>query len=63
MARTRRRKRASTGTRIRTFRRRIGRNRYLIIKIYQTAEARAASGNALASNALNIQIKKSGKRS
>ena len=49
-------------TRVKTYRHRIGRNRYLVIKIYQTAKASADAGNALASNALNIQIAKTRKR-
>lgn len=46
-------------TRIRTFRHRIGKNHYLIIQIFQSANAHVQSGNALASNALNIKIFKS----
>lgn len=45
-------------TRVKTFRHRIGKNRILVIKIFQNADARSNHGNALASNALNIKILK-----
>ncbi|WP_167747194.1 hypothetical protein [Cohnella luojiensis] len=47
-----------TRTRVKSFRRRIGKNHYLVIQIYQLANAHADSGNALASNALNIKFTK-----
>ncbi len=47
-----------TRTRVKSYRHRIGKNHYLVIQIFQLADARADSGNALASNALNIKISK-----
>lgn len=47
-----------TRTRVKSYRHRIGKNRYIVIQIFQHADARADSGNALASNALNIKITK-----
>jgi hypothetical protein len=37
---------------VKTYKYRIGKNRFLVIKIYQSATARSASGNVLASNAV-----------
>ncbi|SDX22469.1 hypothetical protein SAMN05444487_11258 [Marininema mesophilum] len=48
--------------RIKTYRHRIGKNLYLIIKINQSATAKAEQGNVLASNALNVQIFKNKKK-
>ena len=49
-------------TRIKSYRYRIGKNQYIVIQIYQRADAHSAQGNALASNALSIQISKQAKR-
>ena len=49
-------------TRIKSYRYRIGKNQYIVIQIYQRADAHSVQGNALASNALNIQISKQSKR-
>lgn len=49
-------------TRVKSYRHRIGKNQYLVIKIYQKADAHSYHGNALASNALNIKILKQRKR-
>lgn len=43
-------------TKVKTYRRRVGKNVYIIVKIFQNASATAASGNAIANNALNVQI-------
>ncbi|UQZ87146.1 hypothetical protein SK3146_06442 [Paenibacillus konkukensis] len=48
-------------TKIKTFRQRIGKNRYLVIQIFQSAVAKAESGNVLASNAVNVKIYKQAK--
>ncbi len=49
-------------THVKTYRQRIGKNHYIIINIFQSAEAKAESGNVLASNAVNVQICKSRKK-
>jgi len=50
-------------TRIKSYRYAIGKNQYIVIQIYQRADAHTGQGNALATNALNIQIsKRSGRR-
>lgn len=47
---------------VKTYKHRIGKNKYIVIKIYQSASAKAEDGNVLASNALNVKIfKKSAK--
>ncbi|MDQ0493354.1 MULTISPECIES: hypothetical protein [Paenibacillus] len=43
---------------VKTYRHRIGKNKYLVVKVFQAAAAKARSGNALATNALNIKISK-----
>ncbi|MFC5447890.1 hypothetical protein [Paenibacillus aestuarii] len=43
-------------SRVKTYRYRMGKNNFIVIKIYQSAKAAAEQGNVLASNALNIQI-------
>jgi len=45
-------------TRVKSYRYRVGRNHYLVIRIFQKADAHSVHGNALASNALNIKISK-----
>ncbi|MDQ8736373.1 hypothetical protein [Paenibacillus sp. LHD-38] len=47
---------------VKTVKYRVGKNNYLIINIYQTAEASAQQGNVLASNAATVQIFKKPKR-
>ncbi|MFB9274717.1 hypothetical protein [Cohnella cellulosilytica] len=49
-------------TRVKSYRYRVGKNQYIVIQIYQHADAFAAQGNALASNALNIRISKQAQR-
>ncbi|WP_197035495.1 hypothetical protein [Paenibacillus sp. UNC451MF] len=49
-------------THVKTYRKRIGKNQYIVINISQSAEARAESGNVLASNAVNVQIYKKRRR-
>ncbi|WP_168735969.1 hypothetical protein [Cohnella fermenti] len=49
-------------TRVKTFRHQVGKNRYIVIHIYQSASASSDSGNALASNALNIKIERTASR-
>ncbi|MDD9267453.1 hypothetical protein ACFPES_10505 [Paenibacillus sp. GCM10023248] len=49
-------------SKVKTYRYRIGQKQFIVIKIYQTARASAKMGNALASNALNIQIFKKQKK-
>ncbi|WP_372663625.1 hypothetical protein [Cohnella sp.] len=49
-------------TRVKSYRHRVGKNHYLVIKIFQLASARSKLGNSLASNALNIKITKQRKR-
>jgi hypothetical protein len=44
--------------RVKTYKHRIGKNRYLVVKVFQAAAAKTGSGNALATNALNIKISK-----
>ncbi|CCC85633.1 hypothetical protein PPM_2696 [Paenibacillus polymyxa M1] len=44
--------------RVKTYKHRIGKNRYLVVKVFQAAAAKTGSGNALATNALNIKITK-----
>ena len=41
---------------VRTYRHRVGKNLYIVIKIFQNASAASTSGNAIANNALNVQI-------
>ncbi|MFC4077759.1 hypothetical protein [Salinithrix halophila] len=51
-----------TRTRVKTYQYRIGKNKYLVVKIMQTATGKTVHGNVLASNALNVQIFKKGRR-
>ncbi|WAH37811.1 hypothetical protein [Alicyclobacillus dauci] len=51
-----------TRTRVKTYQYKVGKNKYLVIKIYQTSTAKAKRGNVLASNAVNVQIFKKQKR-
>ena len=46
-------------SRIRTYKYKAGKNLYIVIKIQQLAAARTQVGNALASNAVNVQLFKS----
>ncbi|TYP78081.1 hypothetical protein [Paenibacillus methanolicus] len=48
-------------SRISTHRFRVGKNSYVVINIHQTTAARTEIGNALASNAVNVQIMKQAK--
>jgi len=41
---------------VKAYKLKVGKNQYLVINIYQTASAKALSGNVLASNAANVQI-------
>jgi len=45
-------------TLVKTYRHRIGKNQYVIIYIYQIATAKTTQGNAVANNALSVQIVK-----
>ncbi|PYI56241.1 hypothetical protein [Paenibacillus flagellatus] len=45
-------------TLVKTYRHRVGKNQYVIIHIYQVATAEATQGNAVANNALSVQIVK-----
>ncbi|MCC3381094.1 hypothetical protein ACFQ5D_12195 [Paenibacillus farraposensis] len=47
---------------VKTFKHRIGKNKYLVVKIFQAAAAETRGGNALATNALNIKISKRKRR-
>ncbi len=48
---------------VKTYRYRVGKNHYIIIKVNQLAVGRTEIGNVLASNAVNVQIlKKRGRR-
>ena len=47
---------------IKTFKYRVGKNKYLVINIFQASEASAQHGNVLASNAATVQIFKKTKR-
>lgn len=47
---------------VKTYKYRVGKNSYVIINIYQSAAAHALQGNALASNAVNVQVLKKSKR-
>ncbi|MGM1023634.1 MAG: hypothetical protein ACQEXV_24625 [Bacillota bacterium] len=44
--------------RVKTYKQRIGKNKFLVVKVFQAAAAETRSGNALATNALNIKISK-----
>ncbi|MET3209601.1 UNVERIFIED_CONTAM: hypothetical protein ABIC26_002548 [Paenibacillus sp. PvR008] len=44
--------------RVKTYKHRIGKNKFLVVKVFQAAAAETRSGNALATNALNIKISK-----
>ncbi|WP_337100003.1 hypothetical protein [Paenibacillus sp. YIM B09110] len=46
---------------VKTYKYRVGKNKYLVIKIEQLASAKAFDGNVLASNALNVKIFKTEK--
>jgi hypothetical protein len=43
-------------TQVKTYKHRIGKKTYIIVKIFQTATAKANQGNVLASNALTVKI-------
>lgn len=43
-------------SRVKTYKYRIGKNNFIVIKIYQSTHAKALSGNVLASNAVNVKI-------
>ncbi|AHD04942.1 hypothetical protein ABNB59_10965 [Paenibacillus larvae] len=45
-----------TRTNVKTFKHRIGKNRFIVIQIFQSANAKTIHGNALASNALNVKV-------
>jgi hypothetical protein len=45
-------------SKVKTYTQRIGKNRFLIVKVFQAAAAKTGNGNALATNALNIKISK-----
>jgi hypothetical protein len=49
-------------TRMKTFRRRVGKNHFLVIQIFQSAAAAAREGNAIANNALSVKIFKQRRR-
>lgn len=49
-------------TQVKTYKHRVGKNNYVVIKIIQSVTARAEQGNVLASNAINVKIFKKGKR-
>ncbi|BCJ86931.1 hypothetical protein [Effusibacillus dendaii] len=51
-----------TRTQVKTHRFRIGKKTFIIVKITQMATAKVKRGNALASNAANVQIVKKRKR-
>ena len=46
-----------------TYKYKVGKNHFFVIKIYQSAHARTENGNALASNAVNVKIFKPAKSS
>jgi hypothetical protein len=48
-------------THMKSYRYKMGKNQYFVLKIYQSAVASAESGNVLASNAVNVKIYKGGK--
>ena len=55
---------AMTRSNVKSYRYRVGKKQYIVIQIHQTAKGYAETGNVLASNAVNIQIKKQkGRRS
>lgn len=45
-------------SKIQTLRYRVGKNKFLVINIFQSAAASAQQGNVLASNAVNVLINK-----
>lgn len=47
---------------IKSYKYKIGKNQYLVIKITQSAHAETHLGNALASNAVNVKIDKTRKK-
>ncbi|MFE6798186.1 hypothetical protein [Paenibacillus chitinolyticus] len=40
----------------------VGKNQFLVIKIFQTAVSKTRNGNALASNAANVKVFKKDKK-
>jgi hypothetical protein len=49
-------------THVKTYKHRVGKHTYVVVNIYQTAAAKAAQGNVLASNAVNVRIYRKRKR-
>jgi hypothetical protein len=49
-------------TSVKTFQHKVGKNRFIVVKIFQTSTAKASGGNALASNAANVRIFKKHKK-
>ncbi|MNR11959.1 hypothetical protein D3C85_1282840 [compost metagenome] len=49
-------------SRVKTYRYRVGKKNFIVIKVYQSTHAKAHSGNVLASNAVNVKIFKKSKR-
>ncbi|MBU7315944.1 hypothetical protein [Paenibacillus oleatilyticus] len=41
---------------VKTFKHKVGKNQFVIIKIFQKAISKVRHGNALASNAVNVKI-------
>ncbi|UHA73587.1 hypothetical protein [Paenibacillus sp. 481] len=45
-----------TRTKVQTFKHKIGKNHFFVLKIIQHATAKAKQGNVLASNAVNVKV-------
>ncbi|WP_179283103.1 MULTISPECIES: hypothetical protein [Paenibacillus] len=43
---------------VKSYRYRVGKNQFIVIKVRQVAKGYAVTGNVLASNAVNVSIKK-----
>lgn len=49
-------------TKTKSYTYKVGNNKFLVIQIFQSAVAKTHSGNALASNAVNVKVFKKGKK-
>nr|WP_272509762.1 hypothetical protein [Paenibacillus chitinolyticus] len=49
-------------TKTKSYTYKVGKNTFLVIKIFQTAVAKTRNGNALASNAANVKVFKKDKK-
>jgi hypothetical protein len=49
-------------TKVKSYKYKVGRNHYIVLKIFQSSAAKADHGNVLASNAVNVKIFKNEKK-